>query len=166
MSTPGDAAKAAGIAQANDNADAAWRAVFDAELLRLAQGGVPFTTDDVVDESGLPPAGMSPNAVGARVNAAARRGWILPTGVYRKGERVARHSGMSREWIGTGTAKLQPVPDDAVVRVTITAAQPDPTVAPGCPKCGKPLHGLVASFDPRFVEGRCSDHGQQAARVA
>lgn len=46
----------------------------------LAATGLPFTSEDVTEVVGLPPAGCSPNAVGAVMNAASRRGVIQRIG--------------------------------------------------------------------------------------
>jgi hypothetical protein len=94
----GERLKAAGMAAADANADERWKADFDARLNLLAASGRAFTSEDVTREVGLPPSG-SPNAVGARINAAARRGVIVRVGDV-KAARVNQHATRISSWIG------------------------------------------------------------------
>ncbi len=71
----GEAGMAAALGRASDWADRA-RVV----ITFLARTGQPFTSEDVTYVVGQPPAGCSPNAVGAVMNAAAKRGDITRVG--------------------------------------------------------------------------------------
>lgn len=73
-----------------------WVERFDAELERRAATGVPFTSEDVTYAVGQPP---SSGAVGARINAAARRGLIVHVG-YTKARRPNQHAAELRQWKG------------------------------------------------------------------
>lgn len=99
----GEALKAAGMADASSSAAAQdWRTDADAALGRLLAAGQPFTADDLVQLAGLPSAGINANnAVGAFVNAAARRGLIVKAG-YRKSLRAAAHARIVAVWLPTG----------------------------------------------------------------
>ena len=98
----GEEAKAAGQELAA-NADRAWPwkqqalgAIWD-----LAATGTPFTADDVIARVGLPSWGTNNNnAVGAIFSAAVKRGWIVPTGVYRKSRRPKSHARVIAVWAG------------------------------------------------------------------
>lgn len=73
-------------------------------LYDLASTGKTFTADDLVARVGLPDAnavGMNKNnAVGAIFSAAAKAGWIVPTGNYRKSVRRSNHSAVLAIWTG------------------------------------------------------------------
>lgn len=77
--------------------DVQWTAAFDAAIARWAARGEPFTSDEPIAEVG-PPIG-SPNAVGARMNAAARAGVIRKVG-YRPSSRPSRQGGVVAVWVG------------------------------------------------------------------
>ena len=69
-------------------------------LLDLAEGGEPFTADDVIAKVGLPDAGTNRNnAVGAVFSAAARQGLIVRVG-YRNTRRVVGHARVVSIWAG------------------------------------------------------------------
>ncbi len=76
-----------------------WGARFDAAVKALAMSRRPFTSEDVTARVGMPPSG-SPSAVGARMTAAAKRGWIRKTGRTVKAERPNQHAAMLTEWRG------------------------------------------------------------------
>lgn len=73
----------------------------DAAIKRWALRRVPFVADNIRSE--VEQLASSPNLLGARINAAARRGLIRKTGNYRKSRTASRHGGVVAEWIGTGT---------------------------------------------------------------
>jgi hypothetical protein len=73
-----------------------WVQRFDTELERRAQSGVTFTSEDVTHAVGQPP---SSGAVGARINAAARRGLIEHVG-YTRATRANQHGAELRTWRG------------------------------------------------------------------
>lgn len=60
----------------------------------------PFTSDDVRAEVEL--LASSPGVLGARINAASRRGLIVKTGRYVQSRNASRHGGVVAEWIGAG----------------------------------------------------------------
>ena len=94
----GEARKQRGMA-AVETAEAihgAWVERADAEILFLARTGIPFSAEDVRRTAGDP---VHPNAMGARFNAAARRGLIRKAGVI-KADRSERHANEMRLWIG------------------------------------------------------------------
>lgn len=94
--------KEQGMARADDNAGDAWRSRFDAALRELAEKGEPFTSEDVTAKSGLP---LTSGAVGARMNAAAKRGDIVWTGSIVTAKRANQHSASLRVWQGSWTMK-------------------------------------------------------------
>lgn len=63
---------------------------------RLAATGETFTSEDVTAKVGQPP---SSGAVGARINAAAKRGLIEHVG-YTKARRANQHGAELRTWRG------------------------------------------------------------------
>lgn len=93
----GQQAKSEGIAQAESGTDPAWAQRFDARVRELAATGRKFTSEDVTSVVGLPPG--HPSAVGARMNASARRGLIEKVGVGTAG-RENQHAAMLTEWRG------------------------------------------------------------------
>lgn len=66
-------------------------------IIRLAATGILFTSEDVVDEVGLPP---HPNATGGVFLRASKRGLIVWSGQLQKAKRDARHASMLRVWRG------------------------------------------------------------------
>lgn len=53
-----------------------------------------FTSDEIVADIGMPP---EPNHLGALINAAARKGVIVPVG-FAKSTRIEAHGRYIREW--------------------------------------------------------------------
>lgn len=100
---PGEVAKQLGMATADAHADPDWRAAVDAAIEQLASeldaDGAPrrFTAEDVRAIAGDPPDHA--NAMGARFNAAARRGLIRRVD-YRKAERASLHRHPIAVWVG------------------------------------------------------------------
>jgi hypothetical protein len=73
-----------------------WVKQADATIEWLAMKGVPFSAEDVRDYVGDP---AHPNAMGARINAAAKRGLIVKAGTV-KAHRPERHANEMRLWVG------------------------------------------------------------------
>jgi hypothetical protein len=73
-----------------------WVEQADAAIARHAATGRPFTSDVIVAEVGMPP---HYNAVGARMNAAARKGIIRKAG-YTQGARPSAHARTVAVWQG------------------------------------------------------------------
>jgi hypothetical protein len=98
--TEAEARKAQGIAQVDANADAWWKSCADQALEHLAQSGRVFEAYDLV-LMGVPEP-HHPNAWGARMNAAAKRGLIRNVGAGpSKRPTVARS--LVRYWQGAAT---------------------------------------------------------------
>jgi hypothetical protein len=76
--------------------DEEWKVAAERRLDDLARSGERFTSEDLTRVVGVPP---SPNAVGAIVNAAARRGVIRPVG-FTNATRPSQHSATLRVWEG------------------------------------------------------------------
>jgi len=73
-----------------------WIEQADFWIETLAAVGRPFSAEDVRRRVG-PPA--HPNALGARMNAAAKRGLIVKAGTV-KASRPERHANEMRLWVG------------------------------------------------------------------
>ena len=76
-----------------------WAERFDAALVELAQSGADFTSEDVTAKVGMPT--RSSGAVGARMNAAAKRGDITWTGQFTAARRANQHAASLRVWRGS-----------------------------------------------------------------
>lgn len=74
-----------------------WTAIADEELRRLARAGEPFTSDVLVAAVGAPD--NHHNAIGARINAAARAGLIRKVG-FTKSSRETGHARTIAVWEG------------------------------------------------------------------
>ena len=101
-SDEGRAAKDEGMNRALDAA-AEWRESAYATIAVLARSGEPFTSEDVVALVGLPVGGVGTNrnnAVGAVMNASAKRGWIVKTGRRVTAKRRTLHAAELTEWTG------------------------------------------------------------------
>lgn len=97
MTAQGEQLKAFGMAQVDlALSDAQWRAVADLAIRELARQGVPFSAEDVCAIAGRP---VHPNAVGARISAAARAGRIRRAG-FAKAQRPERHANVMATWTG------------------------------------------------------------------
>lgn len=80
-----------------------WKDAFVAAIERLASYMVPFTSEDVIAVCGLPTGQIRDHAngaVGALINAAARRGVIRKTGRRVPSKRPSSHGADLAEWIG------------------------------------------------------------------
>lgn len=104
----GEVGKLLGMARADEAADPEWRARVDQAIGALAtardEHGEPlrFTAEDVRAIAGDPPG--HPNAMGARFNAAARRGQIRKV-AYRLATRPSLHCHPISVWVGTERPK-------------------------------------------------------------
>lgn len=78
--------------------DVAWKVAADQAIVDLAATGRLFDAEDVRRIVGAPVA-ASPNAFGARFNAARARGVIVPVG-YRTAQRPEAHGRPVRTWRG------------------------------------------------------------------
>lgn len=74
-----------------------WPELADKELRRLAQSGEQFTSDVLVAAVGAPETHF--NAIGARINAAARAGVIRKVG-FTKSSRESGHARTIAVWEG------------------------------------------------------------------
>lgn len=89
-----------GLRVVRDHTPETWAERFDECALRfaaMANGRREFTSEDVTEIVGQPP--NHPNAVGARMNALAKRGLIVKTG-YRQAERPNQHATVIATWRG------------------------------------------------------------------
>lgn len=104
MDTSGKDEKEQGMALALDAA-AEWREAAYEAIRGLASTRRPFTSEDVVAQVGLPAGGVRTNrnnAVGAVMNASAKRGWIVKTGRHVTAKRKQLHAAELIEWTGNG----------------------------------------------------------------
>ena len=88
-----------GMDQALLSVDEEYRESYMHAIELLARGGATFTADDVRSLAGDPPSTVSPNVLGALVNAAAKAGLIEPVGYLRSG-RVIGHGNVLVSWRG------------------------------------------------------------------
>lgn len=154
MTHPGVAAKAAGIARIDLRPEGQpWRAVADAVLLDLARTGGPFTSEDVTRVAGQP---GHPNAVGALLNAAARRGLIARVG-FVQADRANQHGALISQWRGTAAAASAPAPSPQLVQPRRADAAPRPAPMWRCATCGttSPTTPATGTVDARYREGAC-----------
>jgi hypothetical protein len=91
--------KEAGIRTVTSNTPEGYREAFDRVLDELASTGLEFTSEDVTSVVGQPP--NHPNAVGAMINGAAKRGVIRKCG-YRQAKRPNQHATVIAIWAGKG----------------------------------------------------------------
>ncbi len=87
-----------GMARVTNHTPETYKETFAAAVTVLCAQGVEFTADDVIERAGLPPEGVSRNAVGALLGGVAASGKIEFAGRYAKSKRADRHSGMIRVW--------------------------------------------------------------------
>lgn len=76
-----------------------WTARFDAALAVMAARREEFTSEDITARVGFPAQSTS-NAIGARMNAAAKRGLIVWTGRMQPAARARRHANLVKVWKG------------------------------------------------------------------
>ena len=94
-------AKETAIDRALRAADAAWVAMAEMSILRVAHREPTFTTDEVWQElETLGPAGQpeEPRALGAVLHKMAKQGTILPLDEYRPSLRRVCHGRPVRIW--------------------------------------------------------------------
>lgn len=80
----------------------AWQERFESTVTQLCKSGRPFTSEDVVSLVGLPNQSVGANknnAVGAMMNALARRKVIRKTGSYVTSRRPSSHSAVLAQWV-------------------------------------------------------------------
>jgi hypothetical protein len=86
-----------GMADALHASDVRWKAAAHTALADLAACGVEFTAEDLRARVGVIAA--SPNALGALISGAARRGEIVHVG-YRQAQRREAHGRDLKTWRG------------------------------------------------------------------
>ena len=91
------------IAAASANAPE-WVAAALSAIRVLALSRIPFVSEDVLRMVGKAPPDADPRALGGAFVQAKSRGWIKPTGGFKTGTSVTRHSAPIRVWVGTGKA--------------------------------------------------------------
>lgn len=99
----GRRAAEAGKARAANAATDEWRHAFKWAVERWADACMPFTSETVVAEVGLPQGEVGTNinnAVGALMSAAARKNVIRATGRHVPSTRPSSHGAELKEWIG------------------------------------------------------------------
>lgn len=81
-----------------------WKETFREKAIERARSGIPFTSEDIILEIGLPREQRmnANNAVGAMMNGLATRGVIGKTGRRRQSIRPSSHSAEILEWVGAG----------------------------------------------------------------
>ncbi len=92
---------AEGMAQADAHADPRWRHVFDACVLAAARKKSEITSDDVLAEIELLPAGPSTHnlaAIGPAMRRAAQMGILTYTNQVRRSERPEKHGNRQNVW--------------------------------------------------------------------
>ena len=94
----GEAAKAAGMAEADEHTPKAWAAACDAAIEAMAARGIPFQASDLVRE-GLVEEPDNHHRWGPRFGAAAKRGWIVEYGTGRSKRASSKRSRLAT-WIG------------------------------------------------------------------
>jgi len=98
----GDELKRLGMQRALNAAREVWKLNFQLHVIRLAQEGYPFTSEDVLARVGLPNGEVGQhknNAVGAMMNAMAKKKIIQKTGNHVKSKRPTSHDAELTEWI-------------------------------------------------------------------
>lgn len=82
-----------------------WKRRFDDAARYLASTGAPFTSEDVTSITGLPrnTGTNANNAVGAMMNALARKGVIRKTGERKPSRRPSSHGAELTAWRGTSS---------------------------------------------------------------
>jgi hypothetical protein len=100
----GLAKKQEGIQKAIDHAYEAWKDNFREHVAAWADKQVPFTSEHIIEEIGLPTGRIGlhkNNGVGAMMNGQARKGVIRKTGRHVTSRRPGSHGAELTEWIGT-----------------------------------------------------------------
>jgi hypothetical protein len=92
--------KEKGMSRADKAVAEVWKEACDQAILYLATTSGDFTAEDIRLMVGDPP--FHPNAMGARFNAAGRRGQIEKVG-FREAERGSAHRRVLTVWRGVAT---------------------------------------------------------------
>ena len=96
--------KEEGMRQAEQAPDVqTWKRWFRIVLEEFADLGQPFTSEDIIEQIGLPRRNVQTNAnnaVGAMISGAARRKVIRKTGRHRLSRRPSSHGAELTEWVG------------------------------------------------------------------
>lgn len=94
------AAAEQGMAQADANADQAWKQAAEAAVLHVARMRVTFTADDVWRQICLSTGVEThePSALGPIFNRLRRQGVIKTTGEFAVSSRASRHAAPLRVW--------------------------------------------------------------------
>jgi hypothetical protein len=93
---------AEGMRQADDNADARWKHIFDACVLAAARKKPEITSDDVLTEiEALPDPPNTHNlaAIGPAMKRAAEMGLIVPTDKVVRSGRKEKRGNYHKVWI-------------------------------------------------------------------
>jgi hypothetical protein len=80
-----------------------WKRAFRRSVISHAANGHAFTSEDVLDDVGLPSSEIATNAnnaVGAMMNAMAKMGYITKTNERRVARRPSSHGRELAVWIG------------------------------------------------------------------
>jgi len=88
-----------GVAQVIESSPAEYRDKLIAAIEALASKREPFTSDDVRELAGDPPAGTHPNIAGAIFQQVVKAGMIRTVG-FACSRRVKGHSNVVRLWKG------------------------------------------------------------------
>ncbi|MCK1813308.1 hypothetical protein MTQ13_03300 [Streptomyces sp. XM4011] len=96
------AAKTAGMAEADAHTGAGWAADCDNAIATMARRGLPFQAADLI-EQGLVDEPDHPAQWGPRFGAAARAGTIRHHG-YAPSKRATVHKSICKTWIGAEAA--------------------------------------------------------------
>ncbi len=123
---PGAAERDAAIERTTESNDR-WLAATASTIYSLSFSLDELTTDDVwrlLDSRGVEtPPGFDPKAMGAAMQAAARKGWIVRTDRTRPTERPEAHRSPKRIWRSVSRARI-PAPD-AQTSLDLAASEPD-----------------------------------------
>jgi hypothetical protein len=93
---------AAGMQQADDNAETRWKHIFDACVLAAAKKKPEITSDDVLAEiEALPQAPSTHNlaAIGPAMKRAAEMGILAYTDRVKRSERPEKHGNRQNVWV-------------------------------------------------------------------
>jgi len=95
--TKGEELRDQGITRALSNTGAEYRTMFERIVADFVRQGIDFTAEDVTARVGFPPAGTSPNAIGALTRGCAVRFGLVKIGRV-KAQRSPRHANEIAVW--------------------------------------------------------------------